>query len=163
MRPRNNASRGYSIMEILVVVAIIGILSLVTVPAFMNFQRSNSDQGGDAVVHVGHPQLPSARHQPQLAGAPRARLRERLPVLREAVRRNVGGLERLQRNGAGNEPETARQGITFSANTLGDIDSNSKKDLVFRAGRNGGHRHAATRPARSRWSAAGKTCPRINS
>jgi len=34
-------SGGYSLMEILVVIAIIGILSLVTVPAFMNFQRRN--------------------------------------------------------------------------------------------------------------------------
>ena len=34
-------SRGYSVMEMLVVVAIIGILSLVTIPAFMNFQRRN--------------------------------------------------------------------------------------------------------------------------
>ena len=33
--------RGYSLMEILVVIAIIGILSLVTVPAFMNYQRRN--------------------------------------------------------------------------------------------------------------------------
>ena len=41
MNMRRN-SRGYSIIEMLVVVAIIGILSLVTVPAFMNFQRRNA-------------------------------------------------------------------------------------------------------------------------
>jgi len=35
-------SRGYSVVEMLVVVAIIGILSLVTIPAFMNFQRRNA-------------------------------------------------------------------------------------------------------------------------
>jgi prepilin-type N-terminal cleavage/methylation domain-containing protein len=38
MQPRRNA--GYTLAEILVVVAIIGILSLITVPAFMNFQRA---------------------------------------------------------------------------------------------------------------------------
>lgn len=38
MRDRREA--GYSLSEVLVVVAIIGILSLITVPAFMNFQRS---------------------------------------------------------------------------------------------------------------------------
>jgi prepilin-type N-terminal cleavage/methylation domain-containing protein len=35
------SSRGYSVMEMLVVVAIIGILSLVTIPSFINFQRRN--------------------------------------------------------------------------------------------------------------------------
>jgi len=44
MKHRN--SRGYSLMEILVVIAIIGILSLVTVPAFMNFQRRNAVRAG---------------------------------------------------------------------------------------------------------------------
>ena len=38
---KHRSSRGYSLTEILVVIAIIGILSLVTVPAFMNFQRRN--------------------------------------------------------------------------------------------------------------------------
>jgi prepilin-type N-terminal cleavage/methylation domain-containing protein len=41
MNMRRN-SRGYSIIEMLVVVAIIGILSLVTIPAFINFQRRNA-------------------------------------------------------------------------------------------------------------------------
>ena len=41
MNMRRN-SRGYSVIEMLVVIAIIGILSLVTVPAFMNFQRRNA-------------------------------------------------------------------------------------------------------------------------
>ena len=36
------SSRGYSMMEMLVVVAIIGVLSLVTIPAFINFQRRNA-------------------------------------------------------------------------------------------------------------------------
>jgi prepilin-type N-terminal cleavage/methylation domain-containing protein len=40
MQHRRNADAGYSLSEILVVVAIIGILSLITVPAFMNFQRA---------------------------------------------------------------------------------------------------------------------------
>jgi prepilin-type N-terminal cleavage/methylation domain-containing protein len=38
MQHRRNA--GYTLTEILVVVAIIGVLSLITVPAFMNFQRA---------------------------------------------------------------------------------------------------------------------------
>lgn len=39
---KRRSSRGYSMVEILVVIAIIGILSLVTVPMFMNFQRRNA-------------------------------------------------------------------------------------------------------------------------
>lgn len=35
-------SRGYSLAEILVVVAIVGILSLISVPAFLNMQRSSA-------------------------------------------------------------------------------------------------------------------------
>lgn len=34
-------SRGFSLIEILTVLAIIGVLSLVTVPLFMNYQRRN--------------------------------------------------------------------------------------------------------------------------
>lgn len=34
-------SAGYSLTEILIVISIIGILSLITVPAFMNFQRQS--------------------------------------------------------------------------------------------------------------------------
>src|SRR5437660_12444086 len=37
-------SRGYTLTELLVVVAIIAMLSLVTVPAFINFSRTNSIQ-----------------------------------------------------------------------------------------------------------------------
>lgn len=38
---QHRRSAGYTLTEILVVVAIIGILSLITVPAFMNFQRAS--------------------------------------------------------------------------------------------------------------------------
>src|SRR5437868_15143302 len=36
-----SAQAGYTLAEVLTVVAIVGILSLVTVPAFMNFRTSN--------------------------------------------------------------------------------------------------------------------------
>jgi prepilin-type N-terminal cleavage/methylation domain-containing protein len=41
MQHRSSRSAGFSIIELLVVVAIIGTLSLIGVPAFMNFQRQN--------------------------------------------------------------------------------------------------------------------------
>lgn len=43
MQPRRNA--GFTLAEVLVVVAIIGVLSLITVPAFMNFQRAGIFKG----------------------------------------------------------------------------------------------------------------------
>jgi prepilin-type N-terminal cleavage/methylation domain-containing protein len=42
MRNRRSPSAGYSLVELIAVVAIIGVLSLITVPAFMNFQRQNA-------------------------------------------------------------------------------------------------------------------------
>ncbi len=47
---QHRRSAGYSLSEILVVVAIIGILSLITVPAFMNFQRSGILKSGMRTV-----------------------------------------------------------------------------------------------------------------
>ncbi len=40
------AQRGYSLAEMLVVITIIGILSLVTIPQFINFQHSNQLKSG---------------------------------------------------------------------------------------------------------------------
>lgn len=40
------SSRGFSLIEMLVVVAIIGVLSLISVPAFMNFRRSADFKSG---------------------------------------------------------------------------------------------------------------------
>jgi prepilin-type N-terminal cleavage/methylation domain-containing protein len=37
---QNRYQRGYSLIELLTVVAIIGVMSLVSVPAFLNYQRS---------------------------------------------------------------------------------------------------------------------------
>jgi prepilin-type N-terminal cleavage/methylation domain-containing protein len=47
MRSRlKRKSSGFSLIELLVVVAIIGVLSLISVPAFMNFRRSNDFKTG---------------------------------------------------------------------------------------------------------------------
>jgi prepilin-type N-terminal cleavage/methylation domain-containing protein len=40
MRAQRNGSRGYSLIELLTVMAIIGVLSLITVPQFISFQRA---------------------------------------------------------------------------------------------------------------------------
>jgi prepilin-type N-terminal cleavage/methylation domain-containing protein len=40
MQAQRNSSRGYSLIELLTVMAIIGVLSLITVPQFISFQRA---------------------------------------------------------------------------------------------------------------------------
>ena len=47
MRSRlKRTSSGYSLIEMLVVIAIVGVLSLISVPAFMNFRRSADFKSG---------------------------------------------------------------------------------------------------------------------
>ncbi len=46
MRRTNHAARGYSLAEALVVVAIIGVISLVSIPNFMAMQRSGKIKAG---------------------------------------------------------------------------------------------------------------------
>jgi prepilin-type N-terminal cleavage/methylation domain-containing protein len=41
MNARSSSQRGYSLTEMLTVVALIGVLSLVSIPQFMNFYRAN--------------------------------------------------------------------------------------------------------------------------
>ena len=41
MNARRSSQRGYSLTEMLTVVALIGVLSLVSIPQFMNFYRAN--------------------------------------------------------------------------------------------------------------------------
>ena len=132
MRPRNNASRGYSLIEILVVVAIIGIMSLVTVPAFMNFQRSSAVK---AQLRAFTSDIRNCR---QRAITRNAEVRLELDSTngyRFYERPNAGtwsALNTFSGTGPGTNQKTLDKGVTFSANTLGDTDSNGKKDLVFR-------------------------------
>jgi prepilin-type N-terminal cleavage/methylation domain-containing protein len=131
MRPRNNASRGYTIIEILVVVAIIGIMSLVTVPAFMNFQRSS------AVKAQLRAFTSDVRNCRQRAITRNSEVRLELDsatVYRFYEKPNAGTWGALNgfSGGGVSNLKTLEKGVTFSANTLGDTDANGKKDLVFR-------------------------------
>ena len=132
MRPRNNASRGYSIIEILVVVAIIGIMSLVTVPAFINFQRANT------IKSALRSFTSDIRNSRQRAISRNSEVRLELDsanTFRFYEKPNAGAwgaLNGFSGTGPGRNMKTLDNAIRFSANTLGDTDSNSKNDIVFR-------------------------------
>ena len=131
MRPRNNASRGYSLVEILVVVAIIGIMSLVTVPAFLNFQRSNAIKAATRTFTA------DIRNCRQRAISRNSQVRLELDsanVYKFYEKPNAGtwgALNNFSGTGPGQNLKTLGTGTTFSANALGDTDGNSKNDMVF--------------------------------
>jgi type IV fimbrial biogenesis protein FimT len=131
MRPRINASRGYSLVEILVVVAIIGIMSLVTVPAFMNYQRSNTIKASMRSF------TSDIRNCRQRAISQNSQVRLELDstkVYKFYEKPNAGtwgALNGFSGTGPGQNLKTLDKGVTFSANALGDSDGNSKNDMVF--------------------------------
>jgi len=131
MRPRYNASRGYSLVEILVVVAIIGIMSLVTVPAFMNYQRSNTIK---AAMRSFTSDIRNCR-QRAISRNSQVRLElDSANVYRFYEKPNAGtwgALNSFSGSGPGQNLKTLDKGVTFSANTFGDTDGNSKNDIVF--------------------------------
>ncbi|MEA2338035.1 MAG: type pilus assembly protein PilA [Thermoanaerobaculia bacterium] len=132
MRPRNIASRGYSLIEILVVVAIIGIMSMVTVPAFMNYQRAASLK---ATMRSFTSDIRNCR---QRAISRNSQVRLELDssntyrFYEMPFSGTWGALNGFSGTGPGSNAKQLDSGVTFSSNTLGDLDSNSKKDLVFR-------------------------------
>src|SRR3954471_14756407 len=132
MRPRNNASRGYSIVEILVVVAVIGIMSLVTVPAFVNFQRANTVK---AALRSFTSDIRNCR-QRAISRNSEVRLElDSANAYRFYEKPNAGtwgALNAFSGTGAARNRKQLDNGLSFSANSLGDNDSNSKNDMVFR-------------------------------
>jgi prepilin-type N-terminal cleavage/methylation domain-containing protein len=133
MHPRSKASRGYSLIEIIVVVAIIGIMGLVTVPAFMNFQRSNSVK---AALRSFTSDIRNCR-QRAISRNSDVRLElDSTTVYRFYEKPNSGtwgALNGFSGTGPATNLKRLDTGVTFSANTLGDNDSNSKADMVFRS------------------------------
>ena len=132
MRPRNNASSGYTIVEILDVVAIIGIMSLVTVPAFVNFQRANTVKAGLRSF------MSDVRNCRQRAISRNSQVRLELDssntyrFYEKPYAGTWGALNGFSGTGAGRNFKKLDSSLTFSANALGDSDSNSKNDMVFR-------------------------------
>lgn len=132
MHRRERPLRGYSLVELLVVVAIVGILSLVTVPAFMNYQRSNSFKGSLRQFST------DIRNCRQRAISRNSQVRLELDsttAYRFYELPNGGSwaaLNNFSETGPGTNVKYLDKGTTFSANTLGDSDNNSKNDMVFK-------------------------------
>jgi prepilin-type N-terminal cleavage/methylation domain-containing protein len=133
MNMRRN-SRGYSIIEMLVVVAIIGILSLITVPAFMNFQRRN------AVRSALRSFTSDIRSYRQHAITKNAYVRVQFSGQRDYVAfqsRDFGATWRpllLGTSGQGTQTQTLPETLAFTANTYNDSDTpaDGLRDLDFR-------------------------------
>jgi prepilin-type N-terminal cleavage/methylation domain-containing protein len=132
MRPGNNVSRGYSLLELITVVAIIGIMGLVTIPAFMNYARSNSLKSAFMTVTT------DIRNCRQRAISRNSQVRLELTsnnsysFYEKTSSGTWGNLTHFSGSGAGNT-KFLEKGLTFSANNLGDTDSNSKPDILFKA------------------------------
>ena len=128
-------SGGYSLMEILVVIAIIGILSLVTVPAFMNFQRRNHVR---SALRSFTGDLRSFR---QLAISKNVYVRVRFSANNRDYSawqsRDLGVNWRplkLGTIGEGSNTRTLPETLAFSANTYNDSDNpvDALPDIDFR-------------------------------
>lgn len=125
-------SRGYSLIEILVVIAIIGTLSLVTVPAFMNYQRRNAVRSG---LRFFTSDLRSFR---QLAISKNAYVRVQFLGPREYAlfqSRDLGTTWKPLLLGAVQSTSHVRhlpETVAFTANTFNDSDTDGDVDIDFR-------------------------------
>lgn len=128
------SSRGYSVIEMLVVVAIIGVLSLVTIPAFMNFQRRNAVR---SALRSFTSDIRSCR---QHAITKNAYVRVQFRNQREYTvwqSRNFGtSWQELQMGtlDQGSNVRTLPETLAFSANTYNDSDTtvDGLRDIDFR-------------------------------
>lgn len=134
MNRRSRRQRGYSLMEILVVIAIIGILSLVTVPAFINFQRRNQVR---SALRSFTSDLRSFR---SLAISRNAYVRVQFSGDRNYVAYYSRDLGKkwdalpLGTIGEGSNTRTLPETIEFTSNTFDDSDNpaDALKDVDFR-------------------------------
>jgi prepilin-type N-terminal cleavage/methylation domain-containing protein len=125
-------SRGYSLVEMLVVIAIIGVLSLMTIPAFINFQRRNAVR---SALRSFTSDLRSFR---QYAITKNAYVRVQFRGERDYLAfqsRDFGTTWsdlRLGTNEAGTNVRTLPETLRFSANTYNDSDdTDTMTDVDF--------------------------------
>ncbi|MDP9192840.1 MAG: GspH/FimT family pseudopilin [Acidobacteriota bacterium] len=130
---QHRRSAGYTLAEILIVVAIIGVLSLITVPAFMNFQRASIFK---SAMRIFSADLRAARAQA---------IQQSYDVRVELSTGAEGPATKqysffASRDGGTWAPVAIRKASTKhldgpvwleSATNLDDVDGNGKPDIVF--------------------------------
>lgn len=130
------SSRGYSVMEMLVVVAIIGVLSLVTIPSFINFQRRNQVRSAlrsftaDLRAFRQHAITKNAYVRVQFRSEREYEVWQSRDFGQNWQRLNMGTAANDQGRSVRTLPETLR----FSANTYNDSDNpvDQFPDIDFR-------------------------------
>jgi prepilin-type N-terminal cleavage/methylation domain-containing protein len=140
MRTHRSTKSGYSLAELLVVVAIVGIMSLVSVPMFMQYQQQarlksslrifaadlrNARQVAIARYLTIRMEFTSSKRYVFTYKAPGATTWTAMPIsilTNPSIPLNVTPVQAYREM---SEP------ITIYANTFGDLDGNGKKDILF--------------------------------
>ena len=121
---------GYSLVEILVVIAIVGMLSLITVPAFINYSQQGHLR---AAVRQVHGDLRTMR---LLAITNDLRIRielqsDKMTYTYYSSADNGATWTAYTPKGKVSNTSKVEAPVTFSATTFQDIDGNGKPDIVF--------------------------------
>ncbi|HUF10901.1 MAG TPA: type II secretion system protein [Rhodothermales bacterium] len=138
MMKRRTGQTGYSLIELLVVVALIGIVSLVTVPNFISMYRASKIKGA---IRQFTSDIRNAR---QVAVTENSRIMVSLGTTADErsrywmYREVDGNWELFGPDGKTLEEATERTTVYFSATDFGDTvttDGKSRADIIFQ--RNG--------------------------
>jgi prepilin-type N-terminal cleavage/methylation domain-containing protein len=123
-------SRGYSLVEILVVMAIVGVMSLITIPAFISYSQQGRLR---AALRQVHGDLRTMRLQ-----AITNNLRIRVELQPDNVSYNYyssadNGSTWVAYipKGMVSSSKSVASPVTFGATTFLDVNSNGKPDIVF--------------------------------
>lgn len=137
MKRERVAMRGYSLVEILVVVAIIGVMSLVTVPQFIAYRQTAALKGA---LRNFNADLRNAR---QLAIARYVQVRMEFPDDKNYAFYYRSGptdtwhtmpqelLMALRISGVYQNRKKLNDPMTYITNTFTDLNGNSQPDIIF--------------------------------
>jgi prepilin-type N-terminal cleavage/methylation domain-containing protein len=130
MKNKIGSSRGYSLVEILVVIAIVGVMSLITIPAFINFSQQGRLR---AAVRQIHGDLRTMR---MLAITNNIRIRTELQPDNVSYNfysstDNGATWAAYIPKGQISSTKSISSPVTFGATTFLDVNGNNKPDIVF--------------------------------